>query len=187
MLLIHGLNEDAHSYDAFAESLGQRGFTVAAWDLRGHGQSTVRNGQPYNLRNFTERDVMAMAGDVALELGILEQGAPACAAIVGASIGANLALRAIAMDPNVSAAVLLSPGLDYHGLTTSDLIGQVQDRRILLAAARQDSYAFQSAAQLASGLSHASFLQIEGSTHGTNLLREGDLQPRLIAWLLEQA
>ena len=42
-------------------------------------------------------------------------------AIIGASIGANMALVTAANEAEIDTVVLLSPGLDYFGVTTDEL------------------------------------------------------------------
>lgn len=56
-------------------------------------------------------------------------------ALVGASIGANYALRALAADEKLRGAVLLSPGLDYHGVTAADRVLKALGEMLKPAAA----------------------------------------------------
>ena len=63
-------------------------------------------------------------------------------AIVGASLGASLALLAAGDVPQVRALALLSPSLDYRGLRTDmALIKRLGSRSIWLAASDQDPLA----------------------------------------------
>src|SRR6266849_2861657 len=64
-----------------------------------------------------------------------------------AAIGANGALLFAAEEPRVRCAVLLSPGLDYHGVTTEAAIAQMK-RPVLLVASEEDEYSAQSARRL---------------------------------------
>ena len=57
-------------------------------------------------------------------------------AIVGASIGANVGLKYAASDPSIKALVLLSPGLDYKGVTTSDSIRKYTNPIYIVTAGR---------------------------------------------------
>src|SRR4029079_6215078 len=63
-------------------------------------------------------------------------------AIVGASLGASLALLAAIDVPQARALALLSPSLDYRGLRTDTaLIRRLGARSIWLAASDQDPLA----------------------------------------------
>lgn len=189
VVLAHGLNEDRHAWDGFVKELiHQQGWSVLAFDLRGHGQSTMRGNATYELRNFTAHDILAMQRDVeaAVEVvrGRADPGgaAPACIVLGGASIGANLALRVAAgKAEHVDAVAMLSPGQDYRGIRADDVIGAWKDRPLFLAAARGDTYAGQSAQALAAQASKEDLALVEGEAHGTELLA-GQVQPRLLAW-----
>ena len=43
--IVHGLGEHSGRYAALAEALVERGFTVAALDLPGHGRNRLRKGE----------------------------------------------------------------------------------------------------------------------------------------------
>jgi dienelactone hydrolase len=53
-------------------------------------------------------------------------------------VGANLALNACADRPGCVAAVLLSPGLDTHGITTADAMARMAGRPVLIIASEND-------------------------------------------------
>ena len=58
--------------------------------------------------------------------------------IIGASIGANIALNYAVSDHSVKSVILLSPGLDYMGVTTLAPITQYKNP-IYIAGAEGDS------------------------------------------------
>jgi pimeloyl-ACP methyl ester carboxylesterase len=188
VVLVHGLNEDRHSYDALASSLAARGFTVLTFDLRGHGASTTRgNDTQYELRNFTAEDFARMDMDAAAAVEILRgRGVGPCITVVGASVGANLALRVQVAKPNVVTAVaLLSPGHDYRNLTIDDAARAYQPASIFLGAGRGDAYAAQTVADLRPVFGARATVQVlETSAHGTNLLREPGFAQALQDWLV---
>ena len=66
--------------------------------------------------------------------------------------------------------VLLSPGLDYHGVSTEDAIQAYGKRPMLLMTASGDAYSAQSCAKLkplAAG--HCELREYDGAAHGTDL------------------
>ncbi len=102
--------------------LAEKNIASLAIDLRGHGESSA--GDPSDL------DVQAALAWLAAS------GFPAThIALMGASIGANLALRALAQNQDIHAAVLLSPGSDYHGVTTLDAATRIDPSQALFIAA----------------------------------------------------
>ena len=56
----------------------------------------------------------------------------------GASVGANLAFRYAAKNEDVPFVILLSPGLNYQGLTTPDLVALYGKRPLAMAAGAGD-------------------------------------------------
>lgn len=97
-------------------SLTQGGFSVIAIDLRGHGASEG------NWRSFSPREFNAVVLDVkAAKDYLISRGVkPGRMGIVGASIGANIALRYAAEDGEIKTVVLLSPGLNYRGVAIEE-------------------------------------------------------------------
>ncbi len=107
-------------------------------------------------------------------------------ALVGASIGANLALVGCANDAHCVTAVALSPGTDYFGITTSDAIVTLRDRSALLVASQTDQPSGTSVRELTTLAQGEIGLQLyRGSTHGTRLLSTEDqsLIPLIVGWL----
>jgi hypothetical protein len=106
--------------------------------------------------------------------------------VVGASIGANLALVQGAEDPTVAAIGLLSPGFDYFRVTIEGRIEEYGDRPSFLAASEEDAYSAETVRALAaSALGEAELVVYSGAGHGTDMLeREPDLTTRLIGFLV---
>lgn len=113
VVLLPQLNRDRHSYEPLIQRLEGK-MHILAIDLRGHGKSankgtvaTFAPGKP-----FTDMELDVEAAAVYLQ----EQGVQQLF-LIGSSIGANTALN-YGSRHKVSGAVLLSPGLDYRGITT---------------------------------------------------------------------
>ncbi len=175
VLLLHMLGGRRADWDSLIPYLTTEGYTVLAVDMRGHGET--RGSQEWAL---AEQDVQTLLD------WLREQGAEEIA-LVGASIGSNLALRGMANDEAVVTAIALSPGLDYRGVTTEDAIEAIGRRPVLLVAERVDRYSADSVAQLfalATGL-----VQVRIGTsaaHGTNMLGGTEsLEKVIAAWLAE--
>lgn len=173
VLLLHMLSSNRRAWDSLIPSLTEQGFAVLAIDMRGHG--ATRGGSDWTL---AEDDVQVLID------WLREQGAEQVA-IVGASIGSNLALRGAANDEQVVTAVALSPGLEYRGVTTEDALTLIGERPVLLVAERKDTYSAVSVTQLFS-LSEGQ-IQVRlgtGRRHGTEML-DAALHEVITAWLVE--
>jgi dienelactone hydrolase len=162
-----------------AETMQQAGFASLALDLRGQGDT----GGEENWGLAVE-DVAAAQAWIASQPDVdsLRRGT------VGASIGANLALTHAAVDPEIRAVALLSPGLNYFGVSLEGLMSSYGARPILLAASDKDAYSADTAQVLAGEASgQVDLLLYPGSAHGTELLyrTHGDFFPELMRFLQE--
>jgi pimeloyl-ACP methyl ester carboxylesterase len=110
ILLIHSFGNSRKAWGAFPETLAGAGYRVLAIDLRGHGGSSPVSGDPERLLT----DPTLSPQDLSAGLGWL-RGAPGAdrsrLAVIGASVGANLACVASGWGL-VRTAVALSPHRD---------------------------------------------------------------------------
>lgn len=184
-LLLHMMPATKESWAAFAERLVGQGISCLAIDLRGHGKST--QGGTLDYRAFADADHQASAKDVDAAFAFLEsKGATAQSVrLIGASIGANLAI-AFAAAKGISMTVALSPGLNYHGVKTSEAVRALkQGQQALLVASDDDPESAEGAALLHSmNPSRAPLLVREGVGHGTRMLEsDPELTDELVATL----
>jgi len=191
VIALHQLGSDRHSWDPLARKLTANNYIVLAIDLRGHGESTSFSGSTRAYKGFTDDDYRKMILDVRAATAYLRGRKNVNAerfAVVGASIGANLALQYAAEDRKVRTAVLLSPGLDYRGLKTLPYMKEYDKRALFMIVAEDDTYSYNSCQELLANRELASPLKLKvayGPAHGTTLLsaHEG-LDEIIIAWLL---
>ncbi|GAB4271123.1 MAG: hypothetical protein Kow0080_16190 [Candidatus Promineifilaceae bacterium] len=178
IILLHmlGSSRQAWQETGLPDQLVAQGYAVLALDMRGHGET---GGE----RNWglAEQDV----GVIWAYFSGLEWVDAEKTAVIGASIGANLALRFAVNQPKVQAVVLLSPGLDYRGVTTLDALTRYGSRPLFVAASEEDSYAAESSMTLAEQAGESAQLQmLVGAGHGTNMLNaEPALETAVITWL----
>jgi len=180
VILLHMLKRTRADWDSVAKWLQGKGFAVITIDLRGHGQSTG------NLDEFTPADFNAMTNDVlaAKTVLALNRADVSRLNIIGASIGANIALNYVAGDPDVVSAVLLSPGLEYRGVKT--MLTRA-DTPLLIVASEDDSYSAQSSQQLAQNNPNAQLELYQDAGHGTNMFIKNDLAPAILSWITEHS
>lgn len=79
---------------------------------------------------------------------------------------------------------MLSPGLDYQGLTTLEALATYGRRPVMIVATERDVYAADSARTLNTQALGQHKLQIyPGSDHGTNIFQaQVGLEPMMLAW-----
>lgn len=179
VILVHMMPATRKSWNEFAVRLMQAGYHVLAIDLRGHGDS---GGGDY--RQFSQEQHQASIADLVAAAEFLKAQRVSEIAVVGASIGANLALQHLAQDPQIRAAVLLSPGFDYHGIQTLPLAAQVPDKdKILLVGADDDAAGMGASCEdLQKRLNLSQKICFAAGGHGTNLLQS---HPELAAQILD--
>ncbi|HLY27817.1 MAG TPA: alpha/beta fold hydrolase, partial [Aggregatilineales bacterium] len=129
ILLLHMLGSNKESWQPFAVQLQAAGYSVLAIDLRGHGESG-------GAMDWTKApgDVDSVVGQMHSLPGI----DPNRLSVIGASIGANLALVTCADTKLCHSAVLISPSLDYEGIKTLPALGAYGKSPLLIVASRDD-------------------------------------------------
>jgi alpha-beta hydrolase superfamily lysophospholipase len=193
IILLHMLGRDRNDWNSFASILSNssNGYAVLSIDLRGHGESINQNGKTISYQSLSLDDFNKMVLDVKAAKHFLvtqKHIGPNDIAIVGASIGANVAVKYAASDPSIKAVVLLSPGLNYMGVTTSDSIRKSVNP-IYIAASGKDPIAGGDPQTLCNMINCANHLKVyqDSTSHGTDMFRDSTLNPPLdkliISWL----
>ncbi len=111
LVLTHGIGEHSEAYVKSADSLARLGYTIFAWDLRGHGKSAGKRGHVDHFSDFTS--------DLSQFLLHLEKNGflKNPFALVGHSMGGLITLKYLvdegsqgaSDDPKPHACVLSSP------------------------------------------------------------------------------
>lgn len=176
VILLHMNGRQRGDWDSFGRQLAQHGYAALAVDMRGHGET---GGQ----RDWdkTTGDLIQVKQYLASRAGV----DPSRLAIVGASIGANMALVAGDSMDDVTGVALLSPGRNYMGVTTEDRIEHYGQRPLFISASEEDSESAitaQSLNELAQG--EVQLQLYSGAGHGTDMLvNRPDLGQLIIDWL----
>ena len=184
VLLIHSYGKNHEEWGPVAPLFQENGIAVLAIDLRGHGDSTRRltadGVKTLDYHNFSPQDFTAMLLDInqAYDWLSTQPGIDAKRiAVVGSSIGANLALRYAAFNDEVAGLILISPGLVYHDLRTDDVITKYGRRPLRIVVSRDDVFAFESSRRLIDLRQHAGqavesneLIACSGTLHGSTML-----------------
>jgi len=171
VLCLHQWRSDRTSFAALAGKLQKKGFTVLTIDMRGYGGSTrTEAGKRIRPDRRAQKDIEAA-------LDFLRSHPTADAArvgIVGASYGSSNALIYAANDTDISALVLLSPGLNYFNeLPTEAPLKAYSGRPLLVAASSEDLRSVETVEtyrRIAPGMAVEMY---EGAGHGTDILDAG--------------
>jgi len=108
-LLLHGRTEFMEKYVDTVAALRRRGFAVWSLDWRGQGRSSrlIADPLPNHVGSFQDFDEDLVA--------LLALAGPAPVVALGQSMGAHIALRAMATHPTrFDRAVLVSPMIDFR-------------------------------------------------------------------------
>jgi pimeloyl-ACP methyl ester carboxylesterase len=115
VVLLHQRGGSADDWHALGAALKTAGYTVLAIDQRGTGRSTEGPGSTGEMAPWDT------AKDIEGAVYSLKDKGPV--ALIGASYGANNALRYAAANPKlIRSLVLFSPSTDYHGVRTTEAV-----------------------------------------------------------------
>lgn len=180
VLLMHMYGVDRQTYEPLIPALVEGGYFVMNVDLRGHGETGGREDWEAALT-----DVQTWLDWIREQDGVRDEAV----AIIGASIGANLALIGCAADEQCATAIALSPGLDYFNVAPSDAFANgLTEKSALLVASYGDNYSASSVKQfLAIARGDVAVRLYTGRDHGTEYFNEHleSLTTFVIAWLDE--
>lgn len=184
VLLVHGLNEQHGQYEPLIDRLGDRGWQVLAMDLRGHGDSiNLTSGTQRTADTFRNADLYLAREDLNASQRYL--GAPPTF-VVGASVGANLALAHAADNSGVQGLVLLSPSMGQGPLSAREP-NLAYAGPIFYLASEEDRQSAQAVRTLSDEHPGPVDVQIEeGRAHGTDLLDEATVD-RIETWMANRS
>lgn len=144
VLAVHMLGGDRKDWEPLWDYLARTDIAkVLAIDIRGHGGSVLRYHDPgkapdtIDYRCFKKADYVDATKDVAYAFNYLKTLAGVDSSrcgIIGASIGANYALKVALSHQNCGFLVLISPGLVYRGLVINKDIKSIKEIPLLIVA-----------------------------------------------------
>jgi alpha-beta hydrolase superfamily lysophospholipase len=183
VILVHMLNRSRREWDLLAQRFAWEGIGALTIDLRGHGESpggmAPGDGSQTDYSSML-LDVKAARRHLAARADVQQSRV----GILGASIGANLAVLEASADATIASLALLSPSLDYRGLRIEAAMRRIGERPVLLVASDDDPYAGRSVRELQkAGGGPREILIVKQAGHGTLMLaRDGDLGRTLVDW-----
>lgn len=193
-ILVHMHPSTKESWASFQQQLARRGIASLAIDLRGHGDSReTEDGRMLDYRSFSDEENRLSIQDLTAAYewirgrGI-DQGR---IAVVGASIGANLALRLLAEEPTMPCALLLSPGISYHGVDVMDITDYIVPEQsvYIVASSEDDDESVDASEQIMDALEIDTkiFKRLKHAGHGSAMIEsDAVLMGQLADWLRDR-
>lgn len=191
LVALHGLASSKEEWMMLVTKLDQFGWGWLIYDGRGQGESSLTKGKdnsPNGYRYFSRpgpgSEWDRMVNDLGAAMQFLDKKGIKKNQVVlaGASLGANICLRYAALTRFPSRVLLLSPGLDYQGVRTDDVVSTLKPSHVLLIAHPSDIYSFQSCLDLKRKVPALTFWTDVKAGHGVQML-DDQLLPRIIDWL----
>lgn len=170
--LFHQLGGQKEDWNDYVVNFTKIGCDVLAIDFSGHGEAEG------DYEMFTEDDWQQLPQDAA---NVLEYGREKYPDydhwMVGSSIGSNAALIAASTVPaDVTGVVLLSPGLDYHGVKAGPASTKY-DGPLFIATSSTDTSSFEATLEILDLSPSVALQTVEAPTgHGLELF---ETRPKL--------
>lgn len=189
VLFLHMMPATKESWDHVALSLAEKRIASLAIDLRGHGESVRKGNILLDYKQFSDKEHQGskLDGEAALTLLQEKTDLPLSRiALVGASIGANLALQTLADHPDIKKGVALSPGLNYRGIQPKSMVARLAfDQEILYVTSQDDEGNADMTQELYDATSSRKELKkFVSAGHGTTMLeREANAETFIIEFL----
>jgi dienelactone hydrolase len=177
-LLLHQYGGSSFDWKDFANLLKQKGYNVLAVDLRGQGLTGGKADW-----KLAQSDTVALMGWLHDQPTV----DPKRVVVMGASVGANLALRGCADDDACRVAIALSPGLSFYGVVAKDAISSMKNKAIFLAASQLDGQSGEPTKLLTvyapPSVNIMTRVYASSAMHGMGLFTFDDLTPLIMQWL----
>ena len=181
ILLLHMLNSNRAAWEPLIPDLHDAGYAVLNIDMRGHGESAGTREWDKTINDIA----VGWTGWLADNDHLADSGL----ALIGGSIGANVALISCAQVDNCRGAIALSPGLDYRGVKPeSALVDGLADRAALLVAAGADASSATAIRQMfLNAKGDVTARMYRGRAHGTRLFDSdyASVSRLILSWLEE--
>jgi len=177
ILLMHQNQSNRDMWQPILPTLLDNGWVVLTVDLRAHGET----GGKVDWTLAQEDTQLWIA-----HLMTVEGVNPTKIALMGASIGSNLALVGCAVNPSCLTAVALSPGLNYFGVQPEIAVSEgLRTRSALLIAAQNDRTSALAVRQMAGSSTGVLEMRVyRGGHHGKDLFKEEleSVQSLIVSW-----
>src|SRR5262245_42200534 len=183
VLLLHGYGEDRSVWKDFTKELLNRGWAVMSLDLRGHGESRLKNQRPIEPVPAWRTNLHEFPVDLDPALDWLKSRARVDnrkIVVIGFDVGANLALIASGRFQEVRTVVAIKPNLD-ESLALAGSAQDFQPRSSLIVVPTQTE-----ADRFKSAVKTPSRVMVSAQSGGTSQWTSNkQLKDAIFQWLKE--
>ncbi len=190
-VLVHMMSDTRTSWAYLQRALSKKGIASLAIDLRGHGESKIGpESRPIDFKNFSDEEHQGSIFDIMAAVRWLrEKGLSVDRLfVVGASMGANLAIQMLTEEPRMAGAVLLSPAKKYRGIDAfADMDNLLPSQALYIIAAEDDAESYKDAQYLyaEAPVNEKSFQQYKVAGHGTAIMNaDSTLADKIGDWMM---
>jgi dienelactone hydrolase len=182
VLMLPMMSRTQHDFDQVAARLAESGIAALAIDFRRGGSAKPGEADALESGDFSDLvlDVEAARAYLSARPDIVGPKV----GLLGASLGANVAVLAAGNDASIPTMALLSVSLEYRGLRIEQALKKYGSRPALLVASSEDAYALRTARQAVTmGDGPRELRVLSGAGHGSVMLsRDPDLISALVDW-----
>ncbi len=194
VVLIHTNKSDLTEWEPWFKPMRRYGFGYLALDLRGHGNSFVLpDGSTTTWRSFSvsgsDNEYNRMLRDVDSAMAYLSTHSVTAAQTVlaGSVLGANLAIKAAAINPEIPMVIAISPALNVNDVLSVNPLRAYGKRPLLMIAGADRAKQYKEfqllndIAKMACGKNNVTVM-IEAKGFGPNLVNKYNLR-RVLDWI----
>ncbi len=194
VVMIHAQKSDLTEWEPWLRQMNRYGFGYLVFDLRGHGNSFVMpDGSTTTWHSFSvsgsDNEYNKMLRDVEAALVFLStRSVPGDKTVLAGSVlGANLAIKAAAIHPEISMVIAVSPALNVNDVLSVNPLRAYGRRPLLILAGadRERQYTeFQilhSTAKIACGKGNVAVI-VEAKGFGPQLINKYTAR-RVLDWI----
>lgn len=196
IIFLHSLESNLHDWKPILPDIQNMGYGYLFFDLRGHGGSIYKiDGSSRTYESFaregTNNEYNRMVNDVFSAIRYLNNKGIETSRIIlaGAGLGANVAIKACAIEKDVSMMALLTPTLNANrGVLTVKPLKEYGRRPLFIASSVKVARLFretsilQAVAYLTSGPGLVTYVtQFSGDS--ADLIENRDVRAKFIQWL----
>lgn len=191
-ILLHMMPTDRRSWAPFQQVLVKYNIASLAIDMRGHGESVkTEAGGNLDYKKFDDTQHQQSVNDVQAAVDWLTAKKYDIDRImlVGASIGANIALQEVQQEPRLGGLVLMSPG-NYRGMNANEDALYIKAHQALWSTGSDgdDPEAYETAHKVVevAAASRKMFVPYKNAGHGIHLFTsDPKLMDSLAQWMQE--
>lgn len=194
VVFIHDLAENKKIWQSYARELVEKGYSVLAIDIRGHGESILnKKKQKFYWRSFKEENWKLAKYDVTNAIKTLAKDYPQAntekMVMIGSSLGACVAVNASEdLKHPLKSLILISPYTTYKGIETRVPLVNYGDHPILIIVSKTDVTSYKAAIELIKySQGKHELVLVKNAGHGTFMLKfEPKLKDIIYNWIKKE-